>query len=187
MLPRFALALSVLAAAAGLAPAEPLRWGWTLTSAGGELLGSGSGLTTGLYVFDKLPVPVLPTEPPVPSDFTNPDDYVRSVTSAGTLRLTDDRTNTTAAFDVFFTKKEAWRLTTNPDGSTSPEAYDSWGESGPANWSGRVRSGGLLFEVRQWDQYSHVVVDMVETPEPGTLILSGIALAGGLGLLRRRR
>jgi hypothetical protein len=188
--------IATLIAALGTAVchAEPIRWGWTLTSSTGRVLGSESGLTADMYPeFGFYPVYGLPVPELTPGQATRddvswfPDVHVKVGTTHGTLTLTDEVTNAAIVFDVFYTRKESWRLTTNPDGSTTAEVEDSWGEYGPANPSAFGRAGGLLFEVKQEDQYSRVYVAAVETPEPGTLVLCGIALAGGVGAWWGRR
>jgi hypothetical protein len=185
--------IAVLGTAA-VCHAEPLRWGWTLTSPAGEVYGSGSGLTPdmyreyGYYPVFGLPTPELPLGPATRADVSwFPDVHVKVATTFGTLTLTDEASNAAVAFDVFYTRKESWRLTTHPDGTTTAEVEDSWDEYGPHQPSALGRAGRLLFEVSQEDQYSKVYVTAIETPEPGTLILGGIALAGGVGAWWRKR
>jgi hypothetical protein len=111
MLPRFVLALSALVAAAGLAPAEPIRWGYTLTSTGGAVLGSQSGITGWNANLALLPEPVLRPGPATRDDPAFfPDVHVVSATSTATLTLTDEVTGVSTTAELFWTKYESWRM-----------------------------------------------------------------------------
>jgi MYXO-CTERM domain-containing protein len=181
-------ALLVTAAVSHAGPL-PLRWGWTLTSPAGEVFGRGSGLTADSLAINGSPALVVdagPPPPPLSSDFTNTAYYVQDLTSVGRITLIDERTNATAAFDLIADRQYIWKLNTNPDGSTTPEMIDGYAGYGPDRPPARLRAGGLLFEVEQYDAYGLVSVTAAETPEPGTLILAGVALAGGLAAWRRR-
>jgi hypothetical protein len=184
------LSMAVVLCGVTAASAEPLRWGWTLTSPAGQVFGRGSGLTTDSAAINGQPALVAdagPPLPPLPSEFTNPDYYVQDFTSVGRITLIDERTNATAAFDLIADRQYMWKLNINPDGTRTPELIDGYAGYGPDRPPARLRAGGLLFEVEQDSIYGLVSVSAVETPEPGTLILGGIALAGGVGAWVRKR
>lgn len=188
MLHRLIATLFVALGTASLSHAEPLHWGWTLTSSAGEVLGSAAGLNTSDVNFGLLPTPVLRPGPATrddPSYFK--DVHVKSATSTAKLTLTDEVTNTSSTFDLFWTKYESWLLVTNSDGSTSADVQDSWDESGPRNPTATRRVGGLSVSVEQMDAVTLLSVVPADVPEPGTLILGGIAVAGGVGAWVRKR
>ena len=157
-----------LLSTAAVSSAEPLRWGWTLTSSAGEVLGSASGLEVTDVNFGLLPAPVLPPGPATPQDPSSvPNVHVKSATSTAKLTLTDEVTNTSSTFDLTWTKFESWLLVTNPDGSTSADVQDSWDESGPRNPAAPRRVGGLTARVEQMDAVTLISVAPADVPEPG--------------------
>lgn len=172
-----------------LCHAEPFRWGWTLTSPTGAVLGSASGLEVTDVNFGLLAAPVLTPGPATrddPSYF--PNLHVKSATSTATLTLTDEVTNLSDSVEVFWTKYESWLLFTDDDGSTSAEVQDSWDQSGPNQPGARRWVGNLKFRIEQFDGNTAIVAAPADVPEPGTLILGGVGLAGGVGAwLKRRR
>jgi hypothetical protein len=168
--------------------AEPLRWGWTLTSSTGGVLGSASGLTTSDVNFGLLPTPVLSPGPATAGDpSTVPNVHVKSATSSAKLTLTDEVSNTSSTFDLHWTKFESWLLVTTPDGGTTAEVQDGWDESGPRNPAATRRVGGLSARVEQMDAITLISVAPADVPEPGTIALGGVALAGGIGAWVRKR
>jgi hypothetical protein len=185
---RLIAAVAVVIVSSAAASAEPLRWGWTLTSATGQVLGTQSGLTAAEVNFALLAAPTLPMGPATPDDPSHfPDVHVKSATTTATLTLTDEVSGIDEAVELFWTKKESWLLLTRSDGSTSAEVQDSWDESGPRNPAALRRAGGVSFLVEQVDGLTFISAAPAEAPEPGTILLGGIAVAGGVGACVRRR
>lgn len=186
MPPRFVLALSVLAVAAGLAPAEPIRWGYTLTSSAGEVLGSRTGITGWDANFALLPEPMPRPGPATPDEPAYiPDVHVKSATTTATLTLTDEVTSVSSSVELFWTRYESWLLTPGPAGA-DPQVQDSWSESGPRDTAAARRVGGLRFQIVQQDQLTLLSAEPAGVPEPGTIALAAVGLAG-LVTARKRR
>ncbi len=187
MLPRFVLTLSVLAVVAGLAPAEPIRWGYTLTSSDGEVLGSRTGITGWDANFALLPEPMLRSGPATPDDPAHfPDVHVVGATTTATLTLTDEVTGVSTSAELFWTKYESWLLTPGPAGA-DPQVQDSWDESGPRDTSAARRAGGLRFQVVQQDPLTLLTAEPAGVPEPGTIALAAVGLMGLAAARVRRR
>jgi len=187
---RFVAPLFALLLLSGPALAQqPIRWGYSLASPTGELLGSQSGITDWQTNFALLPAPVLRPGPATrddPSWF--PDVHVKSATSTATLTLKDEVSDFSQSFDLYWTMNESWKLLTLPDGSTSAEVQDAWSESGPRDTSAGRQVGRLRFQIEQVDGNTILSVEQtLNVPEPATLVLGGIGMVGVIGLRMRKR
>jgi hypothetical protein len=171
--------------------AEPLRWTYRTVNQESVRVFEESGLSVTSYVGGAgRPEPVW-------TDEQSSEGWVKSATSTEVVTITDEASGQQATASVWWTIRETWEPHFDENGKLIDLEPISYGQYfGP-----EVRYDNPYLHVlgrneyRIWTDQNLLLVEVradvvdapTETPEPGTLILGGIAVAGGVGAWVRKR
>jgi hypothetical protein len=177
---RTVMSLALALCGATAATAEPILWGYRVVDATtGELRAERSGIADPWLTFQA----VTPPE----ASFANPEAVNES-----RVTITDERTGSQHELGVSWVVKQQWDRRIGDDGlpywdwtseySEPTRIFPGYGwrpDGGRHHYTILSEGGGVSVNVE--------ALSTVTTPEPGTLILCGVAAVGGFGAWWRKR
>jgi hypothetical protein len=182
---RFCISLVATLSLVGAASAEPIRWGFrAVDGSSGQVLAEKSGITETSFAIDLLPRPDLPSFAPPPPDF-DLGIYEPSVTTTAEVTILDESTGQFDGTTIAWTIGETWEF--NEDTGTW-EPVATWEKPNPLPQEAPWMTIGDN-EYRIYTDGGPMYLDVragVQTPEPTTLALAGMGLAGLMGMRLRR-